>query len=396
MQKRETWPVVVTSRGVSVKIYRTIIGGAPRFQVASYLDGHRRLRTFSDFAAAQHFAREVADKLAAGEVSAARLTKGDAAALARAQELLRESGASIEVVAATFAECERLVGADNILTACREWKRNHQMIVRRPVADVVEEFLEKKSSKSIRYARDLRFRLVRFVDSFQCDLCDISTAQVQKWLDGLKLGPQSTKNFKTVVGTLFTFAVARGWAATNPVDGVEVESPRGGEIAIYRPEEFQKLLAAADPEFLPCLVLGGLVGIRTAEILRLDWADVRLDRRHIVISAGKAKTAARRIVPMGDALADWLRPYADRTGPVWPLNEGPFHLEQRRVATESGIAWKTNALRHSYASYRFAEIADAGRVASELGNSPAMIFRHYREMVTAEEAKEWFAIRPSP
>jgi integrase len=38
--------------------------------------------------------------------------------------------------------------------------------------------------------------------------------------------------------------------------------------------------------------------VRTAEIARLDWHEVRLTEKFIIIEAGKAKTAARRLVPI--------------------------------------------------------------------------------------------------
>ncbi len=55
---------------------------------------------------------------------------------------------------------------------------------------------------------------------------------------------------------------------------------------------------------------------------------------------------------------------------------------------------KRNALRHSYISYRLAKIKDTPRVALECGNSPTMIFKHYRELVLPSEATKWFSIRP--
>jgi hypothetical protein len=58
------------------------------------------------------------------------------------------------------------------------------------------------------------------------------------------------------------------------------------------------------------------------------------------------------------------------------------------------VEWKQNALRHSFCSYRLAEVKSAAQVALEAGNSPQMIFRHYRELVTDREAKMWFAITP--
>ena len=56
--------------------------------------------------------------------------------------------------------------------------------------------------------------------------------------------------------------------------------------------------------------------------------------------------------------------------------------------------WKRNGLRHSFCSYRLAVTSDAAKTALEAGNSPAMVFRHCRELVTDQEAAEWFAVMP--
>ena len=53
-----------------------------------------------------------------------------------------------------------------------------------------------------------------------------------------------------------------------------------------------------------------------------------------------------------------------------------------------------NGLRHSYASYRLAQCQDAAKVALEMGNSPNMIFRHYRELVMPQDATAWWNILP--
>jgi hypothetical protein len=37
---------------------------------------------------------------------------------------------------------------------------------------------------------------------------------------------------------------------------------------------------------------------------------------------------------------------------------------------------------------------DVARVASESGNTPAIIHEHYRQLVTEADAKRWFAIMP--
>ena len=63
-------------------------------------------------------------------------------------------------------------------------------------------------------------------------------------------------------------------------------------------------------------------------------------------------------------------------------------------AHKPAVVWKANGLRHSFASYRFAQLGDAGRVAGECGNSAAVIHRHYRELVKPADALNWFSAKP--
>jgi hypothetical protein len=50
----------------------------------------------------------------------------------------------------------------------------------------------------------------------------------------------------------------------------------------------------------------------------------------------------------------------------------------------AGVNWKHNALRHSFITYRIAEVKNVDKVALESGNSPDIIFQHYRELVSRE------------
>jgi integrase len=148
-----------------------------------------------------------------------------------------------------------------------------------------------------------------------------------------------------------------------------------------------KLLAAASSEELALLAIGGFAGLRMAEIKRLDWKAVDLDRRIITLRADQAKTASRRIVPISDNLAAWIE-LLPREGKV----VSTVAPDLTKLAEKLGMEWPRNALRHSYISYRLAIVKDAAKVALEAGNSPDIIFKHYRELVTEQEAKEWFAI----
>jgi integrase len=196
-----------------------------------------------------------------------------------------------------------------------------------------------------------------------------------------------------VAHLLFEFAVARGYAMDNPAAKVERPKIRNGEVEIFTPGETRRLLAAATEDFLPCLALGMFAGLRSAEIERLEWKDIDLKQAHVVVSASNAKTASRRIVPVAENLAVWLVPYAGRTGKVW--QGGWLYKAQQDTAKAAGLDWKANGCRHSCASYMFALTNDAGRIAGFLGNSAAVIHRHYRQLATPADAQKFFSIQPA-
>jgi hypothetical protein len=68
--------------------------------------------------------------------------------------------------------------------------------------------------------------------------------------------------------------------------------------------------------------------------------------------------------------------------------------EATALARAVGIEWPRNVLRHSFITYRIAKVKSADQVALEAGNSPDIIFKHYRELATEEVADQWFGILP--
>ena len=69
--------------------------------------------------------------------------------------------------------------------------------------------------------------------------------------------------------------------------------------------------------------------------------------------------------------------------------------EARVQSNRTGpFKWKHNGLRHSFVSYRLAELRDIAKVSDEAGNSPQMILKHYRQLVTKTAATDWFSVSP--
>jgi site-specific recombinase XerD len=413
----ETWPRKVQPGREVVNVYRRKTpSGNFAFMVANYADGKRRFDAYSSEADALTAADKLARLIDKRAYKAASITEEQAIEYATAALALAPFNITVGAGVGALVEWLKSLGdgLPSIHAAVSFYKARHKLVTKQPVAVVVAELLKVKGSRgaSVRYAADLRLRLERFAGDCNKDCCNVTTADLQAWLDALGLAPQSYRNYRTVLHTLFEFAVARGYAADNPVAGVEKLKVRNGDIEIFKPVEIARLLESARanyPDFLPSLAIGAFAGLRSAEIERLEWKDIDFASRHIVVSASNAKTASRRIVPLCDNLAAWLAPYSGRQqGKVWPGEPFQLYKRQQQVALATAVEadeskgvkaqkpleWKGNALRHSYASYRFALTGDAGRVAGECGNSAAVIHRHYRELVKPADAERWFQVKP--
>jgi integrase len=371
------------------------------YEVADYSTGSRRLRSFADKGEARREAERIARLMASGESTAAQMRGGDAASYSRAIELLRPTGDALELVASRYAEAVAVLGnGSRLLDAVRFFvERDPSRLPQKTVAEVAEELIElrQKRGASASYLADLRNRLAKFAAAFQCQAAAVTGAEIQSWLDGLKVAPQTAKNFRTVAHTLFKFAETRGYIAKgqNPVAATEgVRVKNGDAVEIYTPGEIAKLLAAAPADLQPLLAIGAFAGVRVAEMLRLEWADIDLAGGFLTVSAEDAKTKSRRLVPLADNLRQWLAPYAGRSGKVWAASAILYHKRTAATSRAAGVPWKGNALRHSFASYRLAQTQSAAQVSLEMGNSPQVVFRHYRELVKPADAAAWFAVAP--
>jgi integrase len=266
------------------------------------------------------------------------------------------------------------------------------------VAELVAMFLEAKKAdgRAPRYLADLRTRLGTFQEAFGDKLtAAVTTRDLDDWLHGLPVGPQSRVNYRRVLCALFNFACARDLARENPVTRTGKPKVFAKEPGILTPIQFERLLNAADERIRPALAIGGFVGLRPAELHRLTWDAINLEERHISVSAKTSKTASRRLVPICDNLLAWLLTAPKRVGPMLPVSDAIGRDLTLAAREAAGIKeWPADALRHSWVTYRFALTGDAARTAAEAGHDQAVLHRHYRALATHAEAERWFAIIP--
>jgi integrase len=267
------------------------------------------------------------------------------------------------------------------------------------VGALVDDYLatQRRLERSATHIQDLNQRLGRFKEDFGSQpVRTLSTAEIEKWLRALKLSPQSINNFRARINALFAYAEKRGYVERNPISAIDKIKLVDEAPEILMPEQLQKLLENASADLLPAIALGAFAGLRTAEILRLEWQDIDLKRNFINVAASKSKTAKRRLIPIASNLTTWLRPYAHRKGRIYPYSHRWYHFNIGELTEAANLSkWPNNGLRHSFASYHLAKNQNAPQLALEMGHTtPRMIFDNYREVVTPEEAEKYWSIKP--
>ena len=189
------------------------------------------------------------------------------------------------------------------------------------MGDVVDELLEAKEQVRLsdRYIETLRTYLRRFADSFQTNIRCVNTGAIVRWLDSLKIGPRSRNNVRQAVVTLFNFARHRGYlpkGETTEAADVETVRDHDGEIAILTPAELSKILRKSKPLYQLYFALAAFTGIRSAELLRLEWSEINFEKGHIEVKAGKAKTATRRLVTDSAESGEVVRAVPQQQGEI--------------------------------------------------------------------------------
>ena len=394
--------VIIGKGAATVRIYPFIRkNGYKQNNVCWHEGGRRRTRCFADFSEAELIAQQISVRLANRLATGKEATHRDIEILQYCEELVRPFGVALVAAVEEWATARRSAPTVALSEAVRFYATNGpDRFPVRTTAQVADEFVASLESRGVSsiYVSSARSHLAKFTAKVSGKIAEVTVADINQFLTGLKhLSPVSKNGIRRNIVTMFSFAKKQSYIHPDRKTAAELsEKFKESEmdIEIFTPEEMGRILLAAHSRILPFLAIGAFAGIRSAEIHRLHWSDIKWDRGHIELAGKKAKTAARRLVPLTDNLTAWLAPWREATGPIVPISDTPGALSDVAMKAKIPGGWRQNALRHSFISYRVAETGDVPRTALEAGNSPKMIFRHYREVVTEEDAKAWFSIRP--
>ena len=370
----------------------------------------------STAAAALKRANQVANDIISG-APAIEMGAVDRERWQRALVTLYPTGVTSDEAMAQYAEAFSVLDGEISLVECaRAWRALHpkgSVLLSVPAA--VEEFLKHKQKIGVgeRQSQSLRSRLRKFGSGFPCDLASVTAPMVDQWINGLSVENRTRNNYLGDVRNFFNWARRIRHYTQADLAPIAKSIVRKPSSRLWRPAEMRLILETArapyrdkrgvhgrkkmrtDEALIPYLSIGAFAKVRAAELLRLQWGQIRWEEGIIVVRRGDAKTKVARKIVMPANLQAWLKPFAQASGPILPVSG--IHKRLRGLVARAGLpGWRPNALRVSASTYHAILSKDVNLVSREAGNSPAILESEYLEIegASAGDAKEWFEIFP--
>jgi integrase len=400
--KKDKKRFVVKKGAFAIKVYPT----PPGWTVTWVSPEGRKRKWFSTETKAREFSGTIGDQMTQGLTKPVSTEK--IASIQRLEEMVAPHGVTLEFVVSQWTEWKS--NGVNVDEALRDFKRR-QAAKSVLAADAVAEFLTAKRQDKVgdRQIENLESRLGRFAAENPGSLDKLTPEHLDNWLrelrkvkkigDKIQLkGPvslQTRNHYRAALTNLLHFASKPGrrwlsFPASEFEDNFEPAKVERGEIEIFTPEQVTEMFNKAPKELLASLIFAFFSGLRPSEIQRLQWKDVNLEEGHVFVR-GKTRTARYRVAHLPANAIAWLS-RVDRRQTVcgyWHPGDAASDLAGRL-----NIRWIHDGPRHSFVSYRLAELRDMAKVSEETGTSAETLRKHYRKPIPASEATKYFAIYP--
>jgi integrase len=267
----------------------------------------------------------------------------------------------------------------------------------RELADQWEKYKRADKTVTPRYLNEVHSQIL-FIKCKLGDLKpdDIKRNDIDLLLKGLDVSNNTRRKHRLFIGMFFKWVIDEGHIATNPATGIKFKSEEY-QGRSYSPKQTKKLLryvVETNKDLVGYFALATFAGLRPTEVARVQWEDFNEKTSQLFVRKGK--TPARHVDLEPTALA-WLKYHRDNTA-----KDSPFvtvtNLENRMKVIRTAVfngGWIQDGLRHGFGTYYKALTKDIEKVADQMGNSVAVVKRHYARAIPADECQEFWALTPA-
>ena len=275
------------------------------------------------------------------------------------------------------------------------------------VAEACAGFIKSRNDPkkySQRQRQDVRQCLRRFSDwAGARELCEIKIEDLNHYIKNVVGGAPKTRWNHTAMLRAFGrwMRLKQEWFPFDKpsvFEKLELPFIPKTDKEIYTPEEMTRLLVFTPSIMLPFVAIGAFGGIRAAERMRLTGEHWQSDNLQFALDASITKTKRRRIVGGKVGLPNlpaWMALcQADGECRLVACKK-PYALTGK-LSRASGVPWKHNALRSSFASYHLQKYKNPQLTAMLDGHTVEELETSYKGIrgVSDRTADEYASITP--
>jgi len=395
------YPYLIKEGSVVVRIYRSKHNSTKSgfIYTLSYRD-HLNKRQTPQFACeveAEKEGRRIALSLASGKISSAEFSASERDELLAAKKMCGEQPllACIE----EYLKAKAIAGS-NLFHAAKHWAdSNNKNFKAKLVSEIVDEYLAAKLrlGKDLAKSHGSAFREIKS-DLGGYFLNDLTTSAMTSWLQK-KQHPVTYNTYRKRLVAISNWSRKFGYLPRGiPTEAEHIDRAveQEPEIGILEPKKFAQLLEIVRehaPRDLAALVIAGFCGLRRCEVHAQKWSHIDLEKRILAVSRAKRGTLSYRTVPLNQAALAWLR-LCVRNDDDEHTSKGMAIDRVRKLGRDHGLIILENAFRHSFVTYRIAQLKDVNQPALEAGHSLKEQTKHYKQRTSHEDGVDWFNVFP--
>tara|TARA_B100000700_G_scaffold312134_2_gene395292 strand:- start:46 stop:1260 length:1215 start_codon:yes stop_codon:yes gene_type:complete len=281
-----------------------------------------------------------------------------------------------------------------------------------------EKYIKQFQSTALDFAQHINGKVIDGVSKKNC----LTYLEAEHPFQGNMIKwSNKTKNYRrSLLVKLFEKAKLHDLCHHNPVSEIPKYKEEERSVGYMDPKSIQAALNLArqiDPQMAVIYVLVFFCGLRLAEAARMSWEWIDLKSATVKVPKEIVKTI-KRVVDIPDNALEWLIELKKEVQVVelverkkelsamsqsdlklWRDSTEPELGKRQRViirkCREFEIHYPKNAVRHSYGTFHLALYGDIGKTATNMGNSPNMIAKHYDgECTDKTAAARFFSIKP--
>ena len=200
--------------------------------------------------------------------------------------------------------------------------------------------------------------------------------------------PKRQQNSRSIVRQIFEFAIQDDLIDENPARKLKAVSHQRAQIDPFNRQERDAVLQHLHDQARTYFILAFETGMRTAELLALDWQDIREGRAYLsqTLVAGELrpmKTRTERTVILSPAAREVLSPDIRPTsGPVFTLSRKQLWRRWRAACKAAGVRYRRPYnCRHTRASLGLSAGQTPAWLAKQLGHDLRTFFDRYADYI---------------